>query len=123
MEKESGQENILCQIRDIYRSVAEFEVRFQQKYNLCLNEGMLLCTLNANKYSSSQIAEILSLSLSNTSKVIKSAEKKGLIKRAIGKEDRRQMYFILTEAGHKRLESIKCEDFNISGLLKSIICI
>ena len=34
----------LCRIRDIYRAIAEFEVKFMQEFDLSLNEGMLLCT-------------------------------------------------------------------------------
>lgn len=111
----------LCQIRDIYRSIAEFEMGFQEKFDMCLNEGMLLCSLNKQTYSSSEIAEVLGLSNSNTSKVIKQVEKKGLIERIIGKDDKRQMYFSLTEAGKKRLTSIKCSDFEIPTLLQSVI--
>lgn len=111
----------LCKIRDIYRSIADFETGFQQKYNLSLNEGMLLCSLSSNKYSSSEIADVLCLTNSNTSKVIKSVEKKGFIKRIMGKEDKRQMYFTLTDSGWKMLESIKCEDLKIPDLLKPIL--
>lgn len=108
----------LCKIRDIYRAIAEFEIGFQQKYDLSLNEGMLLCSLNEDRRSSSEIAGLLSLSNSNTSKVIKSVEQKGFVKRIIGKEDKRQMYFTLTESGHKKLETIKCDNLTIPDLLQ-----
>ncbi|MDH6309496.1 DNA-binding MarR family transcriptional regulator [Dysgonomonas sp. PFB1-18] len=111
----------LCQIRDVYREIYEFELTFQQLYNLGLNEGMLLCSLNTQKYSSNELAGILGLSNSNTSKVIKSIEKKGLIKRIVGKDDKRQMYFALTQAGQKKLESIKCAEFEIPETLRTII--
>ncbi|MDH6303700.1 DNA-binding MarR family transcriptional regulator [Parabacteroides sp. PF5-5] len=117
----NSQVSTLCQIRDIYRAIYEFELDFQQSYNLGLNEGMLLCSLNTQKYSSNELAGVLGLSNSNTSKVIKSVEKKGLIKRIVGKDDKRQMYFTMTELGRKKLESIKCADFNIPESLKSII--
>ena len=52
----------LCRIRDIYRAIAEFEVKFMQEFDLSLNEGMLLCTLlNTPKLTSSEIAEALGL--------------------------------------------------------------
>lgn len=55
----------LCRIRDIYRAIAEFEVKFMQEFDLSLNEGMLLCTLlNTPKLTSSEIAEALGLSAS-----------------------------------------------------------
>ena len=90
----------LCRIRDIYRAIAEFEVKFMQEFDLSLNEGMLLCTLlNTPKLTSSEIAEALGLSASNTSKVIRSVEDKKLITRLVGKTDKRQMHFALTPEG------------------------
>ena len=118
---EDVQVKTLCQIRDVYRSIAEFELSFQKRFDMCLNEGMLLCSLNEKTYSSSEIAEVLNLSNSNTSKVIKQVEGKGLIKRIIGKEDKRQMYFTLTESGKKKLASIKCEKLQIPDLLQTAI--
>ena len=80
----------LCRIRDIYRAIAEFEVKFMQEFDLSLNEGMLLCTLlNTPKLTSSEIAEALGLSASNTSKVIRSVEDKKLITRLVGKTDKK----------------------------------
>jgi len=118
---DNSQVSTLCQIRDVYRAIYEFELTFQQSYNLGLNEGMLLCSLSVQKYSSNELADVLGLSNSNTSKVIKSIEKKGLIKRIVGKDDKRQMYFTLTDLGRKKLESIKCAEFNIPESLKSVI--
>ena len=117
----NSQVKTLCQIRDVYRAIYDFELNFQQLYDLGLNEGMLLCSLNTQKYSSNELASVLGLSNSNTSKVIKSVEKKGLIRRIVGKEDNRQMYFALTDWGKKKLESIKCAEFDIPETLGSII--
>ena len=98
----------LCRIRDIYRAIAEFEVKFMQEFDLSLNEGMLLCTLlNTPKLTSSEIAEALGLSASNTSKVIRSVEDKKLITRLVGKTDKRQMHFALTPEGKSRITVIK----------------
>lgn len=102
----------LCKIRDLYRSISEFELKFQESHDISLNEGMLLCTLSDKKLSSSEIAEVLGLTNSNASKVIKSVEKKGLVERTIGEHDKRQMYFVLSEKGSDRLTSIKCQDID-----------
>lgn len=112
--------NTLCTLRDIYRSIRNMEELFQQKHNLCLNEGMLLCSLKSEKLSSTELAEVLGLTTSNTSKVIKSVESKGLVDRILGKEDKRQMYFILTDAGKEKLKVIKKEENEIIKLLKEI---
>ena len=53
----------------LYRAIAEFETRFEKVHHLCLNEGMLLCCLSKKKrLSSGEIAELLGLTNSNTSK-------------------------------------------------------
>lgn len=118
---DNSQVSTLCHIRDVYRAIYEFEQNFQQTHDLGLNEGMLLCSLSNRRHSSNELAEALGLSNSNTSKVIKSVEKKGLIRRIVGKDDKRQMYFVLTDLGCKKLESIKCADFCIPEPLKTVI--
>ncbi len=117
----NSQVRALCQIRDVYRAINDFELNFQQIYDLGLNEGMLLCSLTTQKYSSNELANVLGLSNSNTSKVIKAVEKKGLIRRIVGKDDKRQMYFSLTELGKKKIESIKCAELDIPETLKPVV--
>lgn len=114
-------ENALCSLRDIYRAIRDFEVEFSQKHDLCLNEGMLLCTLCSEMYSSSEIASHLGLTNSNASKVIRSVEEKGLIERRLGKEDKRQMYFVLSSAGKRKLKEIKEADDEIRDVLLQIV--
>lgn len=118
---ENAQVKTLCKIRDLYRSIAEFEVGFQEKYDLCLNEGMLLCTLGENKLTSSELAEVLGLTPSNTSKVIKSVENKGFIKRNIGKSDKRQMHFTLTKNGREALDNLKCTQLSLPLILQEAL--
>lgn len=113
---------ILCRIRDIYRSIAIYELHFESVHNMSLNEGMLLCSLcKEQKLSSGQIAKILNLSNSNTSKVIRSVENKKLVKRILGNTDKRQMYFSLTQLGKEKLEAIQCEKIDIPDLLQSVL--
>lgn len=121
MSVENVQVRTLCKIRDLYRSISEFETEFQNQYDICLNEGMLLCTLGENKFSSSELAERLGLTNSNASKVIRSLEKKGYIERIIGQQDKRQMYFTLTKEGDDLLNTIKCSKIDLPELLKSIV--
>ena len=98
----------LCKIRDLYRAIAEFETRFEKVHHLCLNEGMLLCCLSKKKrLSSGEIAGLLGLTNSNTSKVIRSVEDKGYVERNLGDSDKRQMYFSLTAEGKKILKEME----------------
>ena len=111
----------LCKIRDLYRSIAEFEAMFQKQHNVCLNEGMLLCTLlKQERCSSGEIAEILGLTCSNASKVIRSVEKKGYIQRVLGEQDKRQMYFSLTVEGKAKISDIKNAEICVPEMLKSL---
>lgn len=111
----------LCRIRDIYRSINDFEVEFFARHGVKLNEAMLLCSLSKmGECSAGQIAELLGLSSSNSSKVITSAENKGLIGRIVGKEDKRQMFFRLTPAGETCIEKIHCRADDIVSLIDNI---
>ncbi|MDO5571875.1 MAG: winged helix DNA-binding protein [Bacteroidales bacterium] len=112
----------LCKLRDLQRAIARFEISFEKEYGICFNEGMLLCSLAKNeKLSSGELSEILGLTCSNTSKVIASVEKKYLIHRVMGLEDKRQMYFSLTDKGLSLLGNIKCEYEDMPELLKRVL--
>lgn len=96
--------NILCRIREVSRAIAAFEQQFERAYGVSMNEGVLLCCLDRHgELSSGEIAEVLQLTCSNTSKVIRSAERKGFVSRKLGTDDRRQMYFSLTPQGRAEL--------------------
>ncbi len=112
----------LCKIRDIQRAVNQFELGFEKKYGISLNEGMALCSLlNNENLSSGEIGELLGLTSSNNSKVICSIEKKGLVTRVMGTKDKRQMYFSLTPKGKGLISAIKCEEFEVAPLLQELL--
>lgn len=105
--------NILCHIRDIQRGVAVFEQQFAERYGISLNEGMALCSISNSekgKLTSGEIGELLGLTHSNTSKVLSSIEDKEYIKRTLGKKDKRQMFFNITDSGKELLCRIKSEE-------------
>ncbi len=118
--EQKRQKTKLCLLRDIFRSIREFEIYFQEEHDLCLNEGMAVCSLKYGRMSSSDLAEKLGLSASNMSKVIKSVEDKGLVKRILGKEDKRQMYFVLSKEGEEKLAGLCSSEAFIDEVLSSI---
>ncbi|NTU94708.1 MAG: MarR family transcriptional regulator, partial [Bacteroidales bacterium] len=81
----------------------------------------ILCCLKESRLSSGEIAEQINLTCSNTSKLIRSVEEKGYIKRVLGDKDKRQMYFVLTKEGKKMLSDIEERDLEISYPLSRII--
>ena len=112
---------LLCKIRDVYRIIHEFESQFQTQYDLSLNEGMLLCSIDKHmRCSSGEVAEMLGITASNASKIISVVEKKGFIRRVVGKDDKRQMYFSLTSEGKEKLKSVKHNVVNANEILKKI---
>lgn len=112
----------LCKIRDIQRAVYHFEAGFERQYGISLNEGMALCSLSgAGRLSSGDLGELLGLTLSNTSKVIRSVEEKGLVGREMGTEDKRRMYFVLTGKGRELLSRIKCGELCLPEVLEKAV--
>ena len=112
----------LCKIRDIQRAVNRFEQDFERKYGICLNEGMVLCSLlKVDSLSAGELGELLGLSPSNASKVIRSVEVKGFIERILGDKDKRQMYFSLTERGKELILTLKCDEMEIPPLLDGLL--
>ena len=105
----------LCKIRDLQRAVNQFEAAFEKRYGICLNEGMVLCSLaNAERLCPGQLGELLGLTPSNTSKVLRSAESKGLVLRELCCHDRRQ--------GRERLAAISCRDVETPEILRKWLC-
>lgn len=98
----------LCRIRDLQRAIIRFENGFVQRFGLSLNEGMLLCTLlERPQLTSGELSEALGLTPSNTSKVIRPVEDRGLITRLVGETDKRRMLFALTPEGRRLITKIK----------------
>lgn len=116
-----SEEEILCRIRDLQRAIIQFETDFEKCYGICLNEGMTLCSLKKKgRLSASELGDLLGLSHSNMSKVIKSVEKKGYVERVVGEIDKRQMYFSLTDSGDRLIGSVNCDMSQLPEILQTI---
>lgn len=113
----------ICMMRDLYKALAEFEAQFEKEYDLSLNEAMILCALQEVKeeMTSTALSARTGMAASHTSKVIRAVEEKGLIKRALGKTDKRQMYFSLTPQGKERLKELNLEKVGVPERLKGVI--
>lgn len=116
-----SEEEILCRIRDLQRAIIQFETDFEKCYGICLNEGMTLCSLKKKgRLSASELGDLLGLSHSNMSKVIKSVEKKGYVERVVGEIDKRQMYFSLTGSGDRLIGLVNCDMSQLPEILQTI---
>jgi DNA-binding MarR family transcriptional regulator len=110
----------LCALRDINRVVKAYELQFFETFGITLNEGMVVCCISQKEVNSSDIAEAIDLTMSNCSKILKSVEQKGLVIRAMGVEDKRHMFFRLTDEGHKLLKEIHENGFSIKESIEQI---
>lgn len=109
----------ICKIRDIMRSIAAIEQELELQHGLNLNEAMLLCSLSeVESLKSGELAERLALRCSNCSKVISSAERKGLVNRQLGEIDKRQSFVSLTPLGYERLAQVKATHLPLPEFLQ-----
>jgi len=109
--------NTLCEIRDLQKALEKYEQSFEKINGLSLKEGMLLCCIAEAEFNASELATKIDLTCSNCSKVINSVEKKGLIQRMLGTNDKRNMFFSLTEAGKLQLDAIKLNKIEIPAIM------
>ncbi len=106
----------ICALKDLYKIVYQFEKDFQQTHALTINEAMLLCCLkDGGCKTAGTLSEYVGLSNSRVSKVINAVENKGFISRQISPEDKRQMLFILTEAGKEKVTQMQQAELKIEA--------
>ena len=112
----------ICAMRDVFKATGNFETAFEKMYQITLNEAMILCALKeaSDKVTATNLSKQTELSPSHTSKMLRILEEKGLIVRSLGSEDRRQMYFHLTQLGKQRVTELELDKVEIPDLLKPL---
>ena len=111
----------ICRIRNIYRTIVQFEALLQQELGLNINEAMLLCLIADKAHiSSGEIAYEMNLTPSNTSKVIASLEKGRFIRRKTCKDDKRCMKFCITKQGKELLQRLNCDSLQLPESLQTL---
>lgn len=107
----------ICVIKDIYKTLYQFEKAFADVHQITINEAMLLCCLkDGEAKSAGMISEYIGLSNSRVSKVITAVENKEFIRRTINKNDKRQMFFSLTPKGKEKIRQMMNAELRFDGL-------
>lgn len=107
----------ICIIKDIYKTLYQFEKAFADVHQITINEAMLLCCLKEGEAKSAgMISEYIGLSNSRVSKVITAVENKEYIRRTINKNDKRQMFFSLTPKGKEKIKQMMNAELRFDGL-------
>ncbi|MDR2956256.1 MAG: winged helix DNA-binding protein [Prevotella sp.] len=112
----------ICQLKDIYKALYNFEREFAEKNGITINEGMLLCCLKDGKpKSANELCDFIGLSNSRVSRVINTVEIKGYITREVGEKDKRQMIFTLTKDGKQKTKEMQEKGMDLSELKEQVI--
>ena len=107
----------ICMMSGLVKAMAALENSLMDIHGLSLNEAVVLCCIGDSEVSAGAVADSTGLKPSHISKILKGLEAGGLVARALGSEDWRQMYFSLTPEGRSRLEKLRTRQIPIPALL------
>ena len=107
----------ICAMRDLLQALTSLEESLMNNHGISLNEAMVLCSIGDETIAANEVKERTGMTHSHTSKVISSVEKKKLLIRKLGKEDKRQMYFTLNDKGKECLEGLKEKGIEVPEIL------
>lgn len=107
-------------MRELLKALSELENQLITTYGISLNEAMVLCSIGSETVAAGTIVERTGMTPSHTSKTISLIEKKEMVTRDLGKQDKRQMYFTLTDKAKACLEDIKQQGINVPELLQPL---
>lgn len=109
----------VCMMSNLVKAISELEDSLRNLHGLSLNEAVIMCSIGDSVVSAGTVSEQTGLKPSHVSKILKALETCGLVERKIGNEDRRQMYFSLSEEGASRLEKLKSEQIPVPAILRT----
>lgn len=108
----------ICRMRELNEALSQLEDQLVDTLDISLHESFILCCVDNDKLTPSEIASLTGLKPSHTSKLIASAEKRHLLRRHIGKEDKRQYKITLTDEGKALLHDLKTLQLDVPEVLK-----
>ena len=112
----------ICRIKEVYKTLHQFENTFVERHGITINEAMLLCCLkNGEVKTAGELCEYIGLSGPRVSKIITTVENKGYIRRGISSHDRRQMLFSLTEEGVAKIRQMQTAPVGLEELLAQLL--
>lgn len=111
----------ICRIKEVYKTLHQFENTFAERHGITINEAMLLCCLkNGEVKTAGELCEYIGLSGPRVSKIITTVENKGYIRRGISSHDRRQMLFSLTEEGVAKIRQMQTAPVRLEELFAQL---
>ncbi|WP_349665780.1 MarR family winged helix-turn-helix transcriptional regulator [Xylanibacter muris] len=104
-------------MRELYKALSLLENELQTTHGVSLNEAMVMCAIGTDSITASTVTGQTGLSASNASKVIRALERRKLLLRKFGKDDKRLVFLSLTASGKDKLDKLKCHQFDIPPTL------
>lgn len=106
----------LCNFKNIYKMIFEFEHKVKEYTGHSINELLILCTLSHGKSTTGELSEEMGVTPGRISKIISALEKDELISRELGEKDKRHMYFRITDSGKQVMENFKNSGIEIPNI-------
>lgn len=113
-------EKCICLLRKLIVSIRELESDLLESSGCDLNQAMLLCVLSDNSLSASEIAAQIGILPAQNSKLLSAAEDKGWVERHLGHDDKRKIYFNLTDEGKQQLKMFKALQLNVPDFIRPL---
>lgn len=112
----------ICKIKNIYNIFYGFEKDFFKKNGMTLNESIILYSLAGKEScSAGDLSSSIGLTNSRASRIIIGVEEKGYVIRKMGKADKRQVFFTLTNSGKQKLAEIQNLENEYRNFITSLI--
>ncbi|HAF07871.1 MAG: winged helix DNA-binding protein [bacterium] len=97
----------ICYLKKIFKELYLFDYNLKKETNLSMNEAMVLCSINEKKTDLTNLSKELFVSKPRMTKIIEKLVRKGLVKKNVSENDRREKYLVLTKKGYKKISEIK----------------
>ena len=102
-------------------AIRELESNLLDSTGCDLNQAMLLCVIADDSLSATEIASQIGVLPAQNSKLLAAAEDRGWVMRRLGHDDKRKIYFNLTEEGRRQLEKVKALNIDVPDLIRPIL--
>ncbi|ALO29043.1 winged helix DNA-binding protein [Porphyromonas gingivalis] len=111
----------ICTMKKLMAAIRELESNLLDSTGCDLNQAMLLCVIADDSLSATEIASQIGVLPAQNSKLLAAAEDRGWVMRRLGHDDKRKIYFNLTEEGRRQLEKVKALNIDVPDLIRPIL--
>lgn len=97
----------ICAMRELFVGLNAVETQLEDKAGIDLQQALVLCCISGQKIASTEIARALNMRTPMVSKNLAILEQQALVVRHIGVEDKRRMFFTLSDKGEQTMAILR----------------